>query len=338
MAPFRSTLAPSLLFLTLGRAVAQQPRDSSRSPTDTSRAVPLTSQTLITGDQLGRLPIDDPRQALMLAPGVVLRGGDIGIGIAPQLSVRGSPLGTSGVYVDGAPVRFQLLGTQALSLGTLGIDAVAVTTGVPDATVADARGGGVISYVTRSGSATLPGHWRTETDEPFGDGSTVGYNRFEGEVGGPLPGVPHLTWLVSGTLQGQRSQYLGRGAADQPAFVVGSLDTLVQWTDGSGSIQVVPLPQYVQWSGSCGGGGGNYGFECQGLRRPMDWSTVRRGQGKLVYTYGAGSSVSLTGITSDVEQRAFPGMDIGDPSLYQGSRTWSRLAVANWSHALGSVH
>src|SRR2546422_6905560 len=43
-----------------------------------------------------------------------------GIGIAPQLSVRGSPLGTAGVYVDGAPVRFQLLGTQALSLGTLG--------------------------------------------------------------------------------------------------------------------------------------------------------------------------------------------------------------------------
>src|SRR2546422_4420082 len=100
----------------------------------------------------------------MLAPGVVLRGGDIGIGIAPQLSVRGSPLGEASVYVDGAPVRFQLFGAQALSLGTLGIDAVAVTTGVPDATVADARGGGVISYVTGSGSATLTGHWRTETD------------------------------------------------------------------------------------------------------------------------------------------------------------------------------
>src|SRR2546422_4256712 len=81
----------------------------------------------------------------MLAPGVVLRGGDIGIGIAPQLSVRGSPLGEASAYVDGAPVRFQLFGAQALSLGTLGIDAVAVTTGVPDATVADARGGGVIS-------------------------------------------------------------------------------------------------------------------------------------------------------------------------------------------------
>src|SRR5438034_6313448 len=135
-------------------------------------------------------------------------------------------------------------------------------------------GGGVISYVTGSGSATLTGHWRTETDEPFGDGSTVGYNRFEGEVGGPLPGVPQLTWFLSGTLQGQRSQYFGRGAADQPAFVLGPLDTLVQWTDGSGSTQVVPLPQYVQWSGSCSGGGGNYGFACQGLRRPIDRKSV----------------------------------------------------------------
>src|SRR5207249_2901657 len=216
---------------------------------------------------------------------------------------------------------------QALSLGTLGIDAVAVTTGVPDATVADARGGGVISYVTGSGSATLTGHWRTETDEPFGDGSTVGYNRFEGEVGGPLPGVPQLTWCLSGTLQGQRSQYFGRGAADQPAFVLGPLDTLVQWTDGSGSTQVVPLPQYVQWSGSCSGGGGNYGFACQGLRRPMDWSTAGRGQAKLSYSYGAGSSLSVTGILFDVQQRAFPGTDIADAALYRGGSGTSGLGV-----------
>src|SRR3989454_3962894 len=332
MAPFRSILATSLLFLTLGRAVAQQPRDSSRSPTDTSRAVPLTSQTLITGEQLGRLPIDDPRQALMLAPGVVLRGGDIGIGIAPQLSVRGSPLGTAGVYVDGAPVRFQLLGTQALSLGTLGVDAVAVTTGVPDATVADARGGGVISYVTRSGSATLAGHWRTETDEPFGDGSAVGYNRFEGEVGGPLPGVPHLAWFVSGTLQGQRSQYFGRGAADQPAFVLGPLDTLVQWTDGSGSTQVVPIPQYVQWSGSCGGGGGNYGFECQGLRRPRGWSTAGGGQAEVSYSYRAGAGLSGTGVPFDVPHRAVPRPDIADAPLYPGGRGAARPGGGDWGH------
>ncbi len=336
MAPFRSILATSLLFLTLGRAVAQQPRDSSRSPTDTSRAIPLTSQTLITGDQLGRLPIDDPRQALMLAPGVVLRGGEIGIGIAPQLSVRGSPLGTAGVYVDGAPVRFQLFGTQALSLGTLGIDAVAVTTGVPDATVADARGGGVISYVTGSGSATLAGHWRTETDEPFADGSTVGYNRFEGEVGGPLPGVPHLTWFVSGTLQGQRSQYYGRGAADQPAFVVGGVDAIVPDTASDGTVTNILVPKFVQLSGSCSAAS-NYGYDCQGLRRPMDWSTAGRGQAKLSYSYGAGSSLSVTGILFDVQQRASPGTDIADAALYRGGSGTSRLGVVNWSQALGTM-
>src|SRR6266568_2202578 len=296
MAPFRSIVATSLLFLTLGRTAAQQPRDSLRSPTDTSRAVPLTSQTLITGD----------------------------------------PLGRAGVYVDGAPVRFQLFGTQALSLGTLGIDAVAVTTGVPDATVADARGGGVISYVTGSGSATLAGHWRTETDEPFADGSTVGYNRFEGEVGGPLPGVPHLTWFLSGTLQGQRSQYLGRGAADQPAFVVSGVDAVVPDTASDGTVTNHVLPRFVQWGGSCSGG--NYGFECQGLRRPMDWSTAGRGQAKLSYSYGAGSSLSVTGILFDVQQRAFPGTDIADAALYRGGSGTSRLGVVNWSHALGTVH
>src|SRR5207245_11164934 len=73
MALRRSILITSLL--VLGRAAAQQPPDSSRSPMDTGRAVPppLTSQTVITGDMLNRLPIDDPRQALMLAPGGGLR-------------------------------------------------------------------------------------------------------------------------------------------------------------------------------------------------------------------------------------------------------------------------
>src|SRR3989454_8500275 len=66
-----------------------------------------------------------------------------------------------------------LFRSQAMALATLGIDRVSVTTGVPAATVADA-GGGVISYVTAAGGQRLTGIWRTETDEPFGDASTVG--------------------------------------------------------------------------------------------------------------------------------------------------------------------
>src|SRR5205823_1032544 len=124
-----------------------------------------------------------------------------------------------------------------------------VTTGVPEASVLDA-GGGVISYVTAAGGQRLTGIWRTETDEPFGDGSTVGYNRFEGWVGGPVPGVARLTWAASGTLYGQRSQYYGPGASDQPAYVLGGLDTLVQSTDASGSTVTAPLPRFVQGSGT----------------------------------------------------------------------------------------
>src|SRR2546422_11015403 len=33
----------------------------------------------------------------------------------------------------------------------------------------------------------------------------------------------------------------------------------------------------------------------------------------------------------------FPGQAIADPPLYRGARTWSRLAVANWSQHLGRV-
>ncbi len=330
----RWTIAASLVLLTPGRGIAQAD-SAGATPGDTTPMPRLTSETVITGDVLRTMPVDDPRQALMLVPGVVLRGGDIGIGIAPQLAIRGSRLGGASVYVDGAPVRFATFGSQAMALGTLGIDHVTVTTGVPGASVADAGGGGVISYVTPAGGRRLAATWRAETDEPFGDGSTVGYNRFEGAVGGPVPGVERFTWSLSGTLQGQRSHYYGRGGADQPAYVLGNLDTLVQWTDGSGTTFTVPVPQYVQWTGSCSGN--NYGFECQGLRRPMDWSTLQRGQAKLSYGYGTGSSVSFTGILFDVQQRAFPGVNIADAALYPGGRGTSRLGVLNWNHALGAL-
>ncbi|PYO67481.1 MAG: hypothetical protein DMD69_09915 [Gemmatimonadetes bacterium] len=331
----RSSAATLLAVVIPGCLSSQAARDTSGAPPrDTAGVAPLTSETVIRGDFLRALPVDDSRQALILAPAVVLRGGDIGIGVAPVIAIRGSRLGAAAVYVDGAPVRFQAFGTQAMAPGTLGIDRISVTTGVPAASVLDA-GGGVISYVTAAGGQRLTGIWRTETDEPFGDGSTVGYNRFEGWVGGPVPGVARLSWAASGTLYGQRSQYYGRGAADQPAYVLGGLDTLVQSTDASGSTVTVPLPRFVQWSGSCSAVDNN-GFDCQGLRRPMDWSTVRRGQAKLSYGYGSGASLSFTALVLDVHQRVFPGRNIADPALDRGASGTSRLGVLNWSHPLGT--
>ena len=63
----------------------------------------------------------------------------------------------------------------------------------------------MIAYVTRAGGPQLAASFRARTDEPFGDGSSVGFNRFEGAVGGPALGVRHLTWFFSAALQGQRA-------------------------------------------------------------------------------------------------------------------------------------
>jgi hypothetical protein len=291
---------------------------------------PLAAPTL-TGDALGRLPVDDVRQALGLAPGVVFRGNNVGLSSAGELSIRGSPLGDVAVYVDGAPTRFETFGAQGLWIGTNALSEATLTAGVPGVLAADTRGG-VINYVTRTGGPTLAGSFRVHSDAPFGDGVSVGFNRFDGAMGGPFNPISHLSWFVSGTLQGQRSQYRGWGAADQATYVLSGTDT---------TVQSATLPRFVQVSGSCDVGGTdlahNYGIACQGLERPFDWSTLKRGQGRLLYSYGSGSSVSLTALGSDLEQRLFPGQDIGDPSLYQGGRAWSRLAVLNWSHALRSA-
>ena len=307
----------------------------------------FASSLRIDGDALRDLPIDDPRQALMLAPGVVMRDGGLGIDAPPDLSIRGGPPGEPSVYIDGAPARYETFGTQAIALGANTPFDASVTTGVPASFVGDARGG-VIGYVTRAGGPTITAGIRGESDEAFGNAATVGYNRIEGAAGGPVPGVPRLTWFVSATAQGQRSRYRGLGAADQPTFVMVGPDTVVSDTAANGTVTQTVLPRFAQASGVCGEIGNsntaigtairdNYGFNCFGLRRPLDWSSLVRGHAKLLYTYGEGSSLSLTGVTKDFQQRTFPGQTIADPQLYRGARTWSRLAVANWSQPLGRV-
>jgi len=262
----------------------------------------------------------------------VARGTDVGISSATEHSIRGGAPGEASVYVDGAPVRFETFGVQGLAISPNALTELSVTTGVPAPLASDARGG-VITYITRSGGRRLSAHLRAETDEPFGNGSGVGYNRVEGAAGGPFPGMQRLRWFLSAAVLGQGSRYLGAGAADQPTYVVDGADTTVTWTDGSGQSVSATLPRFVQASGRCDADQ-NFGFACEGLQRPLDWSTQRTGQGKLFFSYGAGSSVSLTGLRSDQQQRFFPGALIGDAALYQGARAWSRLVVLNWSHVL----
>jgi hypothetical protein len=321
---FRRWLVALVAALSVRPALAQTDSSTARDS--------LASGGVFRGTALRRLPIDDPRQAFTLLPGVVLRNGDIGIATSPDVSIRGGIPGRAGVYIDGAPVRFQTFGVQGIGLAANAIADASVTTGVAPAGVADA-GGGVVAYVTRTGGDRLAGQIRWDSDEPFGNGVSVGYNRLEGSVGGPLPIARNLSFFLSTTLQGQRSNYRGLGAASVPTYVPAGVDTVV---DVGGAF--VALPQIVQWSGECSAGS-NAGFECQGLRRPMDWSTARRVQGKVHYTYGAGgaSTFSITGLASDLQQRVFPGQAIMDPGLYGGARTWSTIAIVNWRQQLGAL-
>lgn len=309
---------------------------AARTQTDSSRVVDsLASGGVLRGTALRRLPIDDPRQAFTLIPGVVLRNGDIGIAASPDISIRGGLPGQASVYIDGASVRFQTFGTNGLGLAANAIADVSLTTGVAPAVIADAAGG-VVSYFTRTGGERLDGEVRWESDDPFGNAVSVGYNRVEASVGGPLPIAPNLSFFLSATLQGQLSRYRSVAAASVPTFVPFGVDTVVEFGVGS-TVESVTLPGFVQWSGACAAGS-NVGIDCQGLRRPMDWSTTRRVQGKVQYAYGAaaGSALSLTLAGGDLQQRSFPGQVIMNPGLYSGGRARSINAILNWRHQLGA--
>jgi outer membrane receptor for ferrienterochelin and colicin len=303
----------------------------------------VTSKSIVAGELVDRLPVDDVRQVLSLTPGVVESNARAGI------SIRGGRPGEANVYIDGAPVRSTQgsnnalqTGAANLSLGTNAIEEASVTTGALGVEFSDAQSG-VVSFTTRAGGSRIEGSGSWETDSPFGDNVSLGLTRFEGSVGGPVPGVTNLRFFGSAVLRGQLSQQRGAGSENVPVFVRAGVDTIVTTTDSLGNVATRALPRYAQFSGQCGqlgsaGSGAaqdianNYGFSCQGTRRPMDWSTSTQLQSKLLYTYGSGSSVSLTGLANGDQQRFTPGFNLDNPSIYRGVHTWTRMAILNLNH------
>ncbi|HET9707313.1 MAG TPA: TonB-dependent receptor [Gemmatimonadales bacterium] len=275
---------------------AQQTLDSSFR-TDTS-GVPAT-QTILSRSLLLRLPIDDPREALILVPGVVRRGTTFGIGAGDGLSFRGGGRDAAAVYVDGVPIRNLMTGVPALTLATDGVDAIAVTRGPAGVELADRAGGGAVEYTIPSGGARIDGHLVGAAD-----GNLL---RFAGSVGGPIGS--HVSWFVAGDVNRQDSPYRGMGAADQPAFVWGGVDTIVGG---------VVVPNFI---------------ETTGRERPLDWTVQTRSEGKVTAKLGA-STLAFTYLISRAQRRFFPGPDVGDTALFSGARSASRLVVANWTQPL----
>jgi carboxypeptidase family protein/TonB-dependent receptor-like protein len=285
----------------------------------------VTSKTIVSGALVQNLPVDDVRNVVNLQPGVVESGNGMGV------AIRGGRPGEANVYIDGAPVRSTNFGNQAITVGTNAVEEASVTTGALGVEFGDAQAG-VISFTTKSGGQKLAGSISGTSDEPFGNSISVGFNRFEGSLGGPVPGIANLRFFVSSILQGQVSPFRGSGWADVPTYTVGGIDTTVNFADASGT-QSVTIPRFVQYGGSCDASQ-NFGFECQGQRFPMNWNTTTQMQGKLSYSYGNGSNISLSGVASGNEFRNWPGTAIADPALFRGGHNWDRLAVLNLNHTV----
>jgi hypothetical protein len=279
----------------------------------------VTSKSIVTGTVVNDMPVDNLRQILVLQPGVVESGRALG------LSIRGGRSGEAAVYVDGALVRSQETGESRLNMGTNALEEASVTTGALGAEFGGGQSG-VISYVTRGGGARWNGALTYETDQMFGNTISVGYNRAEASLGGPI--AAHLTFFLSGTLSGQLSDFATKGAAVEPTYVLGGLDTTVTEALAGGSTRAVDIPQFIQFSGQCDAAL-NYGYACQGRRRPYNWSTDATGQAKLQYAYGMGSRVSGTVLYSQRQARAsYLGFNY---QLANGSRDWSGAIILNWT-------
>src|SRR5881397_3658204 len=156
----------------------------------------VTSGSTVAGDLVAHLPVDDVRQVLTFQPGVVESDQTAGV------SIRGGRPGEANVYIDGAPVRGTNSGAARVNLGTNAIEEASVTTGALGVEFSDAQSG-VISYTTRAGGSSLQGTGSWETDNA--SSNPVGLNRFEGSVGGPVPGVTNLRFFGSAVLFGTLS-------------------------------------------------------------------------------------------------------------------------------------
>src|SRR5436305_1353546 len=185
------------------------------------------------------LPVDGVRQVVAFQPGVVASGSAAGV------SIRGGRPGEANVYIDGAPVRGTNSGAQRITVSTNALEEASVTTGALGVEFSDAQSG-VISYTTKAGSEKITGSVSSETDEPFGNSMSVGFNRFEGSLGGPVPNVKNLRWFGSAVVQGQSSDFRGKDADTVPVFIVAGIDAVVPDTAADGNVTQTVLPRFGQ--------------------------------------------------------------------------------------------
>jgi len=285
--------------------------------TQTQPLVPrdeVTSKQRIDGEFVSHLPVDRLNNVLALQPGVVASP------TGNTLSIRGGRTQEQVTYVDGVPVtagfrgdsRRGSAGTE-ISVGTNALEEASVTTGSSSAEFGNAQSG-VISIQTKTGGSNYTGTLNYESDEPFGANHSLGFNRVTASLGGPI--IRNLTFFASGALEGQQSVESGFDSQNFPLFLQAGIDTTLAvpsaLNDPSADTTRVDVYNYAIARGNCDEFAGstnaaianNYGVSCRGVRVPWSGRSTYQLTGKLNYSFGTGSRISLTGLTSQFQGRA----------------------------------
>jgi outer membrane receptor for ferrienterochelin and colicin len=341
--------------------------------TQTQPLVPrdeVTTKQRVDGQFADNLPVDRIEQVLRLQPGVTADN-------YGNLSIRGGRNREAATYIDGVPVqagyrgdRFAGATATQISVATNSFEEASVTTGSSSAEFGNAKSG-IISIVTKTGGSDYQGSFSYESDEPFGVNHSLGLNRVQGSFSGPLAG--RLTFALSGSLEGQKAIEDGFNSQDVPIFLQAGVDTTVRQvsilTDDpatpfderlTADTTDVPVYNFAVSRGTCdqfanAGADGvtgpdgayiqkiqnNFGLDCNGVRLPATAKTLYTASGKLNYTYGTGSRVSLSVAASRNHGHAYPSTSpiryLNNLSLIgslQGFSSRNRLGTLNWTQNL----
>jgi outer membrane receptor for ferrienterochelin and colicin len=327
--------------------------------TQTQPLVPrdeVASKQRIDGAFTEKLPVDRVSSVLTLQPGVVAANESGSV-----FSIRGGRTAEAVTYIDGVPVtpgyrgdsRVGSAGTE-ISVGTNALEEASVTTGSSSAEFGNAQSG-VISIATRTGGANYTGTVNYETDEPFGVGHSIGFNRVTGSFGGPL--AKNFTFFLSGVLEGQQSIESGFDSQKFPIFLQAGIDTTVAVPSELGSptsdTSFVNVYNYAISRGECDSFANsanaqianNYGVKCQGIRVPWSGRSTYQLSGKLNYTFGTGSRIALTALRSQNQGRTFlqnsntggellTAGELYDPANLRAFRNYSNIYTLNWTQQL----
>ena len=298
----------------------------------------VTTKQGVEGDYVENLPVDRIANVLALTPGVVVdRFG--------ALTIRGGRTDEAAVYVDGVPVSpggrgGQFVGTTAgtVDVSTTGFEEASITTGASSAEFGNAQSG-ILALSTRAGGSKWGGSLGYENDEVGGKNHSLGFNRVQFSVGGPI--ARNFTLFLGGDLEGNKSAGQGLNGQDTPIFQPAGVDTTVAVIKGVDT-SYVNVSKFAIFTGECdtfkksqnSGIKNNYGYDCQGARLPTTANSSYRVNSKLQYSFGAGNKVAVSALRSQNNFRNFTYSALTVPERLTGGTNDRNALILNWTQNL----